>query len=214
MILLKSLWALFVLLIFLTIEALIFERGVFSVWLFVPLFTGVIAIPAVFMVPGEPLFHVLFLTATVEGLKAALYLIIRTLIAVTAVTLLTKTTKWEDVIHSLKLIRMPDVFILILFLTYRYIFFFARIIEKTLLSLKSRVIGKEKSIATWKLYAPVLGNLFLKTYDMQEKVYISMASRGFSPESWKYDTSWKIWWSYVGIFLILAALLIYLNEVY
>jgi len=211
MIFLHSLFALLLLLLFLVVEALLFERGVFAAWLFVPLFTGMIAIPAIFMVPGEPIFHFYFLTATYEGLRAAALLIIRTLIAVTAVTLLTKTTRWEDVIASLELIRLPRVFILILFLTFRYIFFFARIIESTLLSIKSRVIGKEKSTSTWKLYAPLIGNLFVKSYEMQEKVYMSMLSRGFMLTESEKKRDVHITWSYLAVFFALAIVLVGIN---
>ena len=196
MLILNSLNALLILLLFLVFESLVFERNVFKIWLFVPLFTGIIAIPAIFMTPGKPVIEFYFLTVTNKGLMAASYLLIRSLIAVTCVALFTKTTRWEDVIRSLRLLHLPRVLILILFLTFRYIFFFVRIIESTLLSVKSRIIGKEKSTSTWRIYSPLVGNLFVRTYEMQEKVYISMRARGFMlgdfvPEKHKIEVHWK-----------------------
>ncbi len=211
MVILKSITSLVLLLLFLTIEALIFERKVFKTWLFVPFFTGIIAIPAIFLTPGTPLAHWGFIAVTHEGLLAATHLILRTLIAVTCVALLTKTTPWEDILVSLNLLRIPKFFILTLFLTFRYIFFLARITELTLLSLKSRIIGKERVLQSWKTYAPLVGNLFIKSYEMQEKIYVAMNARGFFINEDEISSPVKlkgINWGYVAVFIFLAFILL------
>ncbi len=214
MIILNSIVSLFLLLLFLTGESLIFERNVFKTWIFVPLFTGIIAIPAIFITPGTPIAHLGFIAATYEGLLAAIHLILRTLIAVTCVALLTKTTPWEDILASLNLLRIPEIFILILFLTFRYIFFLARITEATLLSLKSRIIGKEKILQSWKMYAPLVGNLFIKSYEMQEKIYIAMNARGFHMKKDEMLSPVRVRlkginWGYVAVFIFLAFILLW-----
>ncbi len=212
MLVMHSLFTLFLLLSFLIMESLILERSVFKTWLFIPLFTGIIAIPAIFITPGTQIWSFYFLGITQEGIKAALYLTVRTLIAVTAVALVTKTTRWDDIMYSLKSLKLPNTFIMILFLTFRYIFFFTRILEDTLLSIKSRVIGKEKSIESWKLYAPLVGNLFIKTYKMEEKIFLSMKARGFSGEySYTRERNFEINWPYLLIFIFLAIILISIN---
>ncbi len=183
MLMLHTLYALFALLLLLSFYSAVFEKRVFRVWLFIPLFTGMIALPAIFLVPGKTVYTLGLLNITDSGIKAALFLILRATISVTAVALLTRTTRWEDVISSLNKLKVPWIFTLMLLLTFRYIFFFVRIVRKTLLSIKSRAIGKERSVSTWKLYAPLVGNLFIKSYGMQEKVYLSMISRGFNGKS-------------------------------
>ena len=213
MVSLRSIWILFLLVFFLSIEALMLERDVFKTWLFVPLFTGIIAIPAIFITPGVPIFEYNFIKITKEGIIAALDLFLRALISVTALSLLTKTTLWDDIIDSLKLIKIPSMFLLILFLTFRYIFFFIRVIEKTLLSIKSKAVGKEKARESWKIYAPLVGNVFVKSYEMQEKVYISMKARGFMIDKEEFgflDRSKKfnyLDWTYVTIYITLAFIL-------
>ncbi len=214
MIILNSVVSLSMLLLFLIFEALIFERSVFKTWIFVPLFTGIIAIPAIFITPGTPIAHFGFIVITYEGVLAAIHLTLRTLIAVTCVALLTKTTPWEDILESLRLLRIPELFILILFLTFRYIFFLARITEATLLSLKSRMIGKEKIFQSWKMYAPLVGNLFIKSYEMQEKIYIAMNARGFNLKKDKVLRSVRrrgINWGYVAVFIFLAFMLLWID---
>ncbi len=191
MLMLRTLYALFFLLLLLSFYSVVFEKRVFKMWLFIPLFTGMVALPALFFVPGKTLYSLWIFDISESGVKAALFLILRATISVTAVALLTRTTRWEEVIASLNKLKMPWVFTLMLLLTVRYIFFFVRIIRKTLLSIKSRAIGKEKSTSTWNLYAPLVGNLFIKSYDMQEKVYLSMVSRGFDGKS-SYKKDMKI----------------------
>jgi len=214
MIILKSVISLSLLLLFLIFEALIFERSAFKTWIFVPLFTGIIAIPAIFITPGKPLAHFGSLVATYEGLLAAMHLTLRTLIAVTCVALLTKTTPWEDILESLRLLRIPKLFILILFLTFRYIFFLARITEATLISLKSRIIGREKIFKSWKMYAPLVGNLFIRSYEMQEKIYIAINARGFNiknDEILRLVEVRGINWKYVVVFILLAFMLLWID---
>ena len=211
MLFLHTLVAIFALFLLLSVYSLIFERKVFSVWLFVPLFTGMVALPAIFLVPGEEMYSLWIFNITYEGIKSALFLVLRATISVTAVALLTRTTRWEDIIYSLNYLKLPWTFTLMLLLTLRYIFFLIRTVRKTLLSVKSRIIGKEKVVSTWKLYAPLVGNIFIKSYDMQEKVYLSMISRGFKGDTFhkKIPMKINIWFIFLTI---LQAILIFIMD--
>ena len=69
---------------------------------------------------------------------------------------------------------------MIMSMTYRYIFLLLDIVAKMLFSRKSRTVGRESSISSWKLNAGIVGALFLKSYDMSEALYLAMLSRGFN----------------------------------
>lgn len=159
------------------------------VWFFVPIFAGVIAIPAMFNVvsPGRDLieifsFETWHLSITEEGLRAATILVLRVASSVSFIVLLPLTTRWNDLMNAMRVLKIPKTFVLILSTTYRYIFFLLDSVNKMLLSMKSRDVGKLGVRKSWRIYAPMVSALFIKSYSLNEKVYLAMMSRGFSGE--------------------------------
>jgi len=91
------------------------------VWLFVPLFTGIIAIPAVLNVvtPGTDVlsianFNGWHISVTREGIHAASILVIRVAATSSFAILFTLTTRWNDAMEAMHSLKLPRVFILIL----------------------------------------------------------------------------------------------------
>jgi cobalt/nickel transport system permease protein len=169
------------------------------VLIFIPLFTGIIALPYIFNVfqpyEGTPLVvlhdfqRVIDLPLlrpfsrieiTREGVFWASTFLARVTTAVSFAILLMLTTRWSDLVNTLNRLRFPKMFVLILGMTYRYIFLLLDTIAKMLFSRKSRAVGKESSVSSWKLNAGIIGALFLKSYDMSEDIYLAMISRGFN----------------------------------
>ena len=74
------LFALFAIAVSLAVSSRISLRALAThVWMAVLLFTGLIALPAIFITPGEPLYRLFSsLTITVQGLRSAVFLIMRT----------------------------------------------------------------------------------------------------------------------------------------
>ncbi len=162
------------------------------VWLFIPIFTGVIAIPAMFNVvsPGKEIFTLIswngvHLYITQEGLWSASILVLRVATAVSFAVLLTLTTRWNELINSLLALRISSVFVMVLTFTYRYIFYLLDIMSKMILSRKARSSGRLGARRNWKLFAPLIGALFIRAYETNNRVYLAMLSRGFSGEARK-----------------------------
>ncbi|NIA12067.1 MAG: cobalt ECF transporter T component CbiQ [Nitrospiraceae bacterium] len=156
------------------------------VWLFVLIYTGIIAIPAMLNVvtPGTEIVHLItlngwHLSITKEGLHAAVILVLRVAATSSFVVLMTLTTRWNDIMDAMYSLRMPKIFVLIASMSYRYIFSLMDVTKKMLLSRKSRVMGKEKSVGSWKLYSPIITALFMKSFSFNEKIYLAMLARGF-----------------------------------
>src|ERR1035441_9703536 len=97
------------------------------VWLVVLLFTGVIALPALFLTPGEPIFAtgVGTLRITAQGAATALILVSRVETAVTFTTLLVLCTPWMHVLKALRAFYVPKEVVMMLAMTHRYIFLLA-----------------------------------------------------------------------------------------
>ncbi len=162
------------------------------VWLFVPLFTFFIAIPAIFeaVTPGETIFswamYGININITKEGVMAATTLVLRVATTISLAVLLTLTTRWESLMRSLRYVGVPTVFIMIMTLTYRYIFYLFSIMQAMILSRKGRSGVKQSAIRNWKMYAPLIGALFIRSYETNERVYMAMKARGFGGEM-KYE---------------------------
>ncbi len=169
------------------------------VLIFIPIFTGIVAFPSIFNIfqqnKGRPLivlynfgYTVNFpflkpfstIEITEEGVYWALTFVLRVTVSVSLTVLLILTTKWPSLLSSLSSIRTPETFIFILHMTYRYIFLLATLVSNMLFSRKSRIVGKETAIKSWKLNANIIGALFLKSHDMSENIYLAMLSRGFN----------------------------------
>jgi len=169
------------------------------VLIFIPLFTGIVALPYIFNIfqpyEGTPLivlhdFQRMIelpllrpfsrIEITREGVFWASTFLARVTTAVSYAILLMLTTRWSDLVNTLSALRFPKMFVLILGMAYRYIFLLLDTISKMLFSRKSRAVGKESSVSSWKLNAGIIGALFLKSYDMSENIYLAMLSRGFN----------------------------------
>lgn len=154
------------------------------VWLFMPFFTGLIALPALFITPGPPLASLpLGLVITKTGLQTVLFLLLRVSTSVSFGVLLILTTPWPTLLKALSVLRVPDGFLLILGMTYRYIFLLLLLTEDMFLSRKSRMVGKLPPADARRVLAASAGTLLGKSLDLSSEVYLAMQSRGYRGQS-------------------------------
>jgi len=159
------------------------------VWLFMPFFTGVIALPALFITPGPPLVQLPFgLVITQTGAQTALFLLMRVSTSVSLGILLILTTQWNTVLKALGVLRIPDVFVLILGMTYRYIYLLLHTTNDMFLSRESRVVGRLSSAEERRIIAASAGTLLSKSLHLSSEVYLAMQSRGFRNTPRTMDT--------------------------
>jgi cobalt/nickel transport system permease protein len=177
------------------------------VWLALPFFTGVIILPALFLTPGPALVQLPFgLVVTQTGFITALFLLLRVSTSVSLTLLLILTTPWNTVLSALTVLYVPDVFILILGMTYRYIYLLIHLANDMFLSRKSRAVGRMDSAEERRMLAAISGTLLSKSLNMSGEVFLAMQSRGFrgkiiTLKPFKMKTSDWLW---QVIFLILA----------
>ncbi len=185
------------------------------VWLFLPFFTLIIAIPALFITPGPVLIALpLGIAVTRTGLMTALFLLLRVGSSVSLVVLLVLTTPWNSVLKALGVLRIPDVVVLILGMTYRYIYLFLHLANDLFLSRKSRLAGRLTGPAERRLVASSAGVLLSRSLEMSGEVYLAMQSRGFrsyprTMDSFKMQT---LDWAVGAAFVIASAAAIWLGR--
>ena len=186
------------------------------VWLAVAAFTGVIALPAVFLTPGEPVFHlpVLGWPVTQQGLKAAGLLILRAETAATLSILLILTTLWTHLLAALRSVRLPAVLVAILGMTYRYMFLFLQIARDMFESRESRLVGILAPSDRQRLAVSSAGVLLDKSLQLSGEVHMAMQSRGFRGQIHlldEWEMGWRNWFRAAG-FVAFGALAIWLGR--
>jgi len=156
------------------------------VWSPVLFFTGVIALPAIFLTPGNPVAHIGTylgrLVITQQGLRAAAFLIGRAETASTFSVLLVLTTPWPWVLKSLRVFRCPMILVAILGMTYRYIFVILQTALEMFEARKSRTVGVLPASERRRLASSAAGVLLSRSIQMSSEVHLAMRSRGFRGE--------------------------------
>ena len=150
------------------------------VWLALPFFTGIMALPALFLTPGAPLWRLpLGLVVTRTGAMTTLFLLLRVGASVSLALLLVLTTPWAALLRALTVLRVPDVVVLVLGMTYRYIYVLLRLTNDMFLSRQSRVLGRLSTRQERSIEAAIAGTLLARSLHMSGEVYLAMQSRGF-----------------------------------
>jgi len=150
------------------------------VWLALLFFTGIVALPALFLTPGAPLWRLpLGLVVTRTGAMTTLFLLLRVGASVSLALLLVLTTPWAALLRALTVLRVPDVVVLVLGMTYRYIYVLLRLTNDMFLSRQSRVLGRLSTRQERSIEAAIAGTLLARSLHMSGEVYLAMQSRGF-----------------------------------
>ncbi len=185
------------------------------VWLFMPFFTGIIALPALFITPGLPLVQLPFgLVITRTGAQTALFLLMRVSTSVSLGILLILTTPWNTVLKALGVLHLPDVFVLILGMTYRYIYLLLHTANDMFLSRQSRVVGRLSGAEERHVIAASAGVLLSKSLQLSSEVYLAMQSRGFRGYPRTMDTFQlrRSDWAASGIVIAIVVVAIWLGR--
>ena len=193
------------------------------VWMFMPFFTGVIALPALFspFTPGAPLVTLidlaaprLYLAITLPGIVTAAFLLLRVGASVSIAVLLILTTRWATLLKALRVLHVPQAFVLILGMTFRYIYVLIHAANNMFLARKSRLVGHVSGAEERHWLTASLGTLFVKSYDLSDQVYLAMQSRGFRGEAQVIDALvWRsVDWLWLAAFLAVAAAAIWIGR--
>jgi len=180
------------------------------VWLSVLAFTGFVSLPALFLTPGRAIYHLPLLGwgLTSQGVRAALYLIMRAETAATFSVLLVLCTPWSKLLKALRVLRLPVVLVVILGMTYRYIFLLLRNAHDMFRARKSRTVGRLDGREHRRAATASAGVLMSKTLQLSGDVYLAMRSRGFQGEVYVFDEFHAGWfdWAMLAVLVTIAAL--------
>jgi len=117
---------------------------------------------------------------TENGIQVVLLVFLRVLNSVSLALLIVFTTPFPSFIKSFKIIGVPDTFLMIISLAYKYIFILSRTIEDTYFALKSRLSGNMNSSNMRKLISGRIFFIFKRSVVIYENTYFAMVSRGYN----------------------------------
>ena len=117
---------------------------------------------------------------TINGFLVVLLVFFRVLNSVSFALLVVFTTPFSSFIKSFKMFRVPDTFLMIISLAYKYIFILSRTIEETYFAFKSRLSGNIKSNSIRRLIGGRIFFIFKRSVIIYQNTYHAMVSRGYS----------------------------------
>jgi len=158
------------------------------VWLFVPIFTGIVVLPAAFsfITPGHivvPMGHWFGhrVGLTSQGLRSAGLIVIRVAASISFVVLVALTTTWTRLLAALRSMRLPRMFILVLGMAYRYVFHLLGSVTEMYEARKARTVQVTSTARSGRAFvSATAGTVFGKAHAMSEEVYQAMVSRGYT----------------------------------
>ena len=151
--------------------------------IFIPIFTAVIAIPALFVTPGAPLVTVgSKVIITEQGARTAGLLVLRVTDSLSFGVLLILTTRWTNILAALRWFRVPSLFVAVLGMTYRYIFLLLHTANSMFLARRSRTLGSLSGGENRRWLGQALATTMAKSHHLSEEVYLAMLSRGYRDE--------------------------------
>jgi cobalt/nickel transport system permease protein len=176
------------------------ELGFFikRVWLFIPIFTGIVVLPATFsfITHGHVVltlwhWHGQPVGITGQGLTGAGLIISRVATSISLVMLLTLTTPWVKLLAALRALLVPRMFILVIGMAYRYIFLLLNSVTDMFEARKSRAVGGDRDTRQGQRFvAATAGALFGKSHALSEEVHQAMVARGYRGDAATLD-GWR-----------------------
>ncbi len=152
-----------------------------------PFLLAAVTLP--FTVPGRALWSGPWgMTISDAGLLRLAAIVTRSLISLQAAVLLTATTRFPDILHALRHLKVPAVLVAIIAFMYRYLFVLADEVERLLRARAARS-GRLPdqpgggSVA-WRaaVTGHMAGQLLVRSLDRSDRVYQAMLARGYRGE--------------------------------
>ena len=124
---------------------------------------------------------------TMEGIYGVAMLTLRVMNSLAISLFVLYTTPFPEIIKALKVLKFPDSFLMIIMLSCKYIFIFAKTVEDMHLAIKSRLAGQVSNASARRWIAGRIAFMFGKTRLHCEEIFKAMLGRGFSGDIRIYE---------------------------
>jgi len=113
-----------------------------------------------------------------HGARIALTLLARSTLCLGCMVLLTSTTRFVDLLRALRQVRVPALLVTTLALMHGYLFLLFEEMGRLRRARRSRsfAAGRRRD---WRISATIAAQLFVRTSERAERIYLAMAARGW-----------------------------------
>ncbi|MCX5780656.1 MAG: cobalt ECF transporter T component CbiQ [Firmicutes bacterium] len=170
------------------------------IWGFIPLFTLLMSMPAMFniIIDGTPLLMIhqslqsstwlgLPIPANIyisqQGFVAGIYLFLRVGLSLSFGILLTMTTPVAKLLRSLQIMGMPPVVVMIIEMSYRYLVLLLTLSIEMFEARRLRTVGVLSMHSKRAQFGSSMAALFARSMFLADEVYLGMVARGYTGQA-------------------------------
>ncbi len=117
---------------------------------------------------------------TQEGLLGVLMITCRVINSLSITLLVIYTTPFSEIMRGFNFFRLPWAIIMVMTLTYKYLFLFVKMVQEMYLARKARFMGGEKGSAMRSWVVGRMVFILQRSQGRFEEIYRAMVSRGFT----------------------------------
>jgi cobalt/nickel transport system permease protein len=115
-----------------------------------------------------------------EGLQLVIKLFLKISNSILLTLLIINTTSFSEIIKAMRMFKVPDIILLSITLSYKFIFILSKTTEETYFALRSRWTKHSSDTESSKIIAGRIAFVFRKSWIKYEEVYRAMVARGFT----------------------------------
>jgi cobalt/nickel transport system permease protein len=115
-----------------------------------------------------------------EGLQLVIKLFLKISNSILLTLLIINTTSFPEIIKAMRMFKVPDIILLSITLSYKFIFILSKTTEETYFALRSRWVKTNTEMESSKIIAGRIAYVFRKSWIKYEEVYGAMVARGFT----------------------------------
>lgn len=164
-------------------------------------------------IEGPVLFHIGFLRPTEPGTMLALRITLKVAALLLIFTALLATIPLTAMGHALHILKVPPKIVMMILMTYRYIYLLESEFKRALRALRIRGFIPRTNLHTYKTYAYLIGMLFVRSVARAERIEGAMRCRGFQGRFYPLITfsSPGASWTFTSLMGLITLLLVTLE---
>ena len=113
-----------------------------------------------------------------NGGMVFLSILVKSTLCLFTMIMLSNTTPFSSVLHTMKRLGVPRLLVTILALMYRYLFVLIDEAERLNRARASRTFSASRT-KKWHMLASLIGQLFVRSTERAERIYSAMTARGW-----------------------------------
>ncbi len=158
-----------------------------------------------FSVPGEPMFTLGALSASIEGLWQAMHIILNATAVVAMVLAMLASLSAFALAQTLAKLGAPMMLVMLMLFFVRYLEVMGTELRRMRASMRARAFRPGSNRHTWRSYGHLVGMAVLRGMERAERVQMAMRCRGFRGEYLRnYPHVWRQLDTLVAVGMVIA----------